>query len=161
MTDDTLIEPTPERARHDPVVRMEHQIADEQGSPSLPWVLRDLFVRWADRGLISREELAAAEEFRTLFHVAQLDALRASDPARLPIPGKAPVEGWRVEQARRQVRAIMDRLAPREASAVWHIVGLEWSLRQWCEMRRGHPADPVGIEAARDILIAGIKALPR
>lgn len=129
------IEPTGERLRRG--ARRVERLADESGAAAAPWRDWGLLERWREAGVISAAQLAAAQDFAAVFRLAQLDPLRASDPARDRVSGTARVEvGVRAERARTRLRDLLSGLSALESGAVWHVVGLELSLRSWCWIRQ-------------------------
>jgi hypothetical protein len=129
------LDPTAERLRHGRVERLAEQIEDVDGRPSAPPRAIDCITSLYQRGVITKEQLLAAEWFRESFRLAQLDPLRAPDLAR--VPGRAYREvmpGAAALRAQRQVQVMIGALggigrAP--GSCAWHVIGLEWSVRRW------------------------------
>jgi hypothetical protein len=63
--------------------------------------------------------------------------------------------------ARRRVGAALDALGglgSPAGSCVWHVVGLQRSIREWA-MRQGWGGRPVRVEQARGILVAALGVL--
>ena len=123
-------------AQHDPVRGFTQPIADDTGAVSMPLLRLNTILRLEQRGVIDRASAEAAERFALLFRVGSLDPLKAGDVSRVPLPpgmsrGDLSTSG---ERCRRQVTAAMTALGgagSAAASAVWHVCGLEMSVRQW------------------------------
>jgi hypothetical protein len=129
-----LVLPPPERGYHDEIKPVERAIADTQGRIGRPYVIVDLLSQWLDKGLITQGQMAAADSFRLLFRLAQLDGLRAADLMRTPNLSRA--SAWdappvNAERARWKLREICQLLEPRDAHLLVYVVGFEMSLREW------------------------------
>ena len=78
-------------------------------------------------------------------HVANLDPLRALSILRVPGTGREPDLNERQLDARRRVHAamrVLGGIASPAGSCVWHVVGLQRSVREWA-MRQGWCGRPV------------------
>jgi hypothetical protein len=155
--------PTPERARHGAIERLDHAIADEAGRPARPYRGLDTLTLMLRRGTISPGMHQAAEDFRALFYRASLDPLRAPDLARVPtgtFAADTPLSHRQME-ARAKVWAALEVLggiASPAGSCVWHVVGGEWNVKDWA-VRRGWGGRPVSPETAAGILVGALGAL--
>jgi hypothetical protein len=112
-------------------------------------------------GTISQEMHDAARDFQAAFIVAQLDPLRAIPILRVPGSGREPELGPRQLHARRRVHAAMEALggiSSPAGSCVWHVVGLQRSVREWA-IRQGWGGRPVRHEQAQGILVAALGVL--
>lgn len=153
------IKPSPARTQHDRVERVEgRELIDTEGQVATPWRVVPILQTMARRQAITEDMRRAGEEFATLFRLAQLDGLRCASLMRASGAATAIVSGN--ERARKAVNTAIASLgggrAP-AASCVWHVLGLEWSLRRWSlEYRRGSSTN----EAA-GILIAALGVLAR
>jgi hypothetical protein len=79
----------------------------------------------------------------------------------VPGTGREPNLGKRQLQARRRVHeamAALGGLSTPAGSCVWHIVGLQRSVREWA-MRQGWGGRPVRQEQAQGILVAALGVL--
>jgi hypothetical protein len=95
--------------------------------------------------------------------VAHFDPLRAIPILRLPGSGREPELGSRQLHARRRVHAAMQALggiSSPAGSCVWHVVGLQRSVREWA-IRQGWGGRPVRHEQAQGILVAALGVLAR
>ena len=81
----------------------------------------------------------AAKDFQAAFIVAQLDPLRALPVLRVPGTGREPELSERQLHARCRVHEGMTALggiSSPAGSCVWHVVGLQRSVREWA-IRQG------------------------
>jgi hypothetical protein len=95
------------------------------------------------------------------FIVANLDPLRALPILRVPGTGREPDLSERQLRARRRVHepmAALGGISSPAGSCVWHVVGLQRSVREWA-MRQGWGGRSVDHKAAAGILIAGLGML--
>jgi len=149
----------PARLRQGAVMGLSRSIADAAGGVSQPVLALSTLALMERRGTITLAQRRAGEAFHACFRVAQLDGLRAADMARVS-GGTAPLmpgPGSGHERARRRISAAMTRLGGEcsvTASAAWHVLGLEWSLRRWGQKAcRGNVHQAAGVVlAALDLL---------
>jgi hypothetical protein len=112
-------------------------------------------------GTIDQAMHDAAKDFQVAFIVAQLDPLRALPILRVPGTGREPDPSKRQLHARRRVHQAMAALggiSSPASSCVWHVVGLQRSVREWA-MRQGWGGRPVEQTEARGILVAALGVL--
>jgi hypothetical protein len=112
-------------------------------------------------GTITPEMHDAGKDFQAAFIVANLDPLRAIPILRVPGTGREPELNDRQLDARRRVHQSLEALGGLSSpagSCVWHVVGLQRSVREWA-MRQGWAGRPVDHKAAAGILIAGLGML--
>ena len=112
-------------------------------------------------GTITPEMHDAAKDFQAAFIVANLDPLRALPILRVPGTGREPDLNDRQLDARRRVHEAMQALGGLSSpagSCVWHVVGLQRSVREWA-IRQGWGGRAVRQEQAQGILIAGLGML--
>jgi hypothetical protein len=112
-------------------------------------------------GTISLEMHDAARDFQAAFIIANLDQLRAAQVMRVPGTGRESDLSGRQLDARRRVHNMMEALGGMSTpagSCVWHVVGLQRSVREWA-IRQGWGGWPVRQEEARGILIAALGML--
>ena len=103
----------------------------------------------------------AAKDFQAAFIVANLDPLRAVPILRVPGTGREPQLNERQFDARRRVHEAMQALGGIWSPAgccVWHVVGLQRSVREWA-IRRDWGGRPVRQEQAQGILVAALGML--
>jgi hypothetical protein len=112
-------------------------------------------------GTITEEMYDAARDFEASFIVAQLDQLRALPVLRVPGTEREPDLSERQLHAKRRVHEAMQALGGLSSpagSCVWHVVGLQRSVREWA-MRQGWGGRPVRQEQAQGILVAALGML--
>ena len=112
-------------------------------------------------GTITPEMHDAAQDFQAAFIVANLDPLRALPILRVPGTGCEPDQGERQLHAKRRVHEAMQALGGLSSpagSCVWHVVGLQRSVREWA-VRQGWGGRPVRQEQAQGILVAALGML--
>jgi hypothetical protein len=112
-------------------------------------------------GTISQEMHDAAKDFQASFIVANLDPLRALPMLRVPGTRREPVLNERQIDARRRVHHSLEALGGLSSpagSCVWHVIGLQRSVREWA-IRQGWRGRPVRQEQAQGILVAALGVL--
>jgi hypothetical protein len=111
-------------------------------------------------GTITPEMHDAARDFQADFIVANLDPIRAAPILRVP-GGRTENVNDRQIDARRRVHAVMQALGGINSpagSCVWHVVGLQRSVREWA-FYQGWRERPLRQEQAQGILIAALGML--
>ena len=100
--------------------------------------------------------------FQADFILANLDPIRALPMLRVPGTGREPDLNERQIDARRRVHQAMQALggiSSPAGSCVWHVVGLQRSVREWA-IRQGWGGRPVRAERKhRGILVAALGML--
>jgi hypothetical protein len=112
-------------------------------------------------GTITPEMHDAAKDFELAFIVANLDPIRALPILRVPGTGRDPDMNDRQLHARRRVHQALEALggiSSPAGSCVWHVVGLQRSIREWA-IRQGWGGRPVRQEQAQGILVAALGML--
>jgi hypothetical protein len=112
-------------------------------------------------GTITQKMYDAAKDFQAAFIIANLDPLRALPILRVPGIGREPELNERQLHARRGVHKAMAALGgigSPAGSCVWHVVGLQRSVREWA-IRQGWGGRPVRQEQAQGILVAALGVL--
>jgi hypothetical protein len=123
--------------------------------------LVDTLGRMLKSGTIDQAMHDAGRDLQAAFIVAQLDPLRALPVLRVPGTGREPDVSERQLHARRRVHKVMAALggiSSPAGSCVWHVVGLQRSVREWA-MRQGWGGRPVRQEQAQGILVAALGVL--
>jgi hypothetical protein len=111
-------------------------------------------------GTITGSMHDAGVRFRSQFRVAALDALRAMPMLRVPGGAGHPLAERQIA-ARDRVAAVMDVLGGPDSpagSCIWHVVGLEWSVREWA-MRQGWGGRSVPASQAQGMLVSALCVL--
>jgi hypothetical protein len=110
---------------------------------------------------ISPEMHDAAKDFQATFIVANLDPLGALPIVRVPGTGRDLDVNERQLHARQRVHRSLQALggiSSPAGSCVWHVVGLQRSVREWA-IRQGWCGRPVRHEQAQGILVAALGVL--
>ena len=156
-----IMVPAPERWARSEVERLPTAIADEQGRPARPYRATDTLLVMERRRTITPEMRQAAEDFRAIFRTAALDPLRAPDLNRVPRMGRDLNPGERAGGAREKVWTAMTTLGGIHSpagSCVWHVVGCEWTLKDWA-LREGGGGRPLSVETAAGVLVGALGVL--
>jgi hypothetical protein len=114
-------------------------------------------------GTITPEMYDAAKDLEAAFIVANLDPIRALPILRVPGNGREPDLNERQLHARRRVHQALETLggiSSPAGSCVWHVVGLQRSVREWA-MRQGWGGRPVEQKQATGILVAALGVLAK
>lgn len=114
-------------------------------------------------GTISQEMFDVAQDFQASFIIANLDTLRALPILRVPGSGRDPDLNERQLHARWRVDktlAALGGIGSPAGSCVWHVVGLQQSIREWA-LRQGWGGRPVRQEQAQGILVAALGVLAK
>jgi Domain of unknown function (DUF6456) len=107
---------------------------DPDGRPVLHHRVVDSLSKMLKAGTISPEMHDAARDLQAAFVVASLDPLRAMPVTRIPGTGREADLSERPLYARRRVHDAMANLggiSSPAGSCVWHVVGLQRSVREW------------------------------
>jgi Domain of unknown function (DUF6456) len=125
--------------------------------------LIDTLARMLKSGTIDEAMHDAARDFQASFILASLDPLRALPVLRVTGGGREVEFDQRQLDARRRVHAALDALggiSSPAGSCVWHVIGLEQSIREWA-LRQGWCGRSVDQKEAKGFLIAGLGMLAR
>jgi hypothetical protein len=137
--------------------------ADTEGRPVVHHRTVDAIALMRRRGTITPEMEHAARDFLAAFTRAGLDTLRV--PSLLRVPGNpvpsdmADSQIGARERVHRALAAVGGVQSP-GGSAVWHVVGLQSSVREWA-LRLGWGGKPLDVHEARGVLIAALGMLVR
>jgi hypothetical protein len=135
----------------------------EDGKPATRQRTVDTLGAMLKSGSISCEMYEAGQAFHASFTLASLDNLRALPLARqLGTGGPGDFTDRQLLARRRVLRSIekLGGIGTQSASAMWHIVGLGESLRQWAQ-RSGWSGRPIRPDMAAGILAAALDILAR
>jgi len=111
-------------------------------------------------GAISDEMHDAAAKFRAQFRTAALDGMRTMPLIRMPRGSGATLTERNVG-ARQQIAdaiAAVGGMTSPGGSCLWHVVGLECSIREW-SMRHGWNGTPILPAHGQGILVGTLGAL--
>jgi hypothetical protein len=112
-------------------------------------------------GTITQEMYDAAKDLQAAFILANFDPLRAIPLLRVPGTRREPELNGRQLDARRRVHEALQALGGINSpagSCVWHVIGLEKSVREWA-IRQGWNGREVRQEQAQGILVAALGVL--
>ena len=150
-----------------PVIRRQDDIlepvyeADPDGRPVVHHRTVDTLGRMLRAGTITKDMHDAARDFQAAFTIASFEAVVSLPLDRLPGgSGRGDLTDVQVD-ARRRVGGALDALGglgSPAGSCVWHVVGLQCSIREWA-MRQGWGGRPVRIEQAQGLLVAALGVL--
>lgn len=157
---DDLAKPSKWRLQHGGFSEPVREADPETGTPVQHRRAVDTLGMMLVNRTITAEMHEAAVQFRTRFRAAALDALQPMSWDRVP-GGVGDGMTERQAAARRHVAEAMDVLGgfgSAAGSAVWHVVGLECSVREWAQ-RQGWGGRPVGAPQAQGMLVAALCVL--
>jgi hypothetical protein len=150
-----------------PVIKRQHDVlepvyeADPDGRPVVHHRTVDTLGIMLRAGTINKDMHDAARDFQAQFTIARFDVVRCMPLVRLP-GGSGPGDFTDAQvDARRRVGKTLDALGglgSPAGSCVWHVVGLQCSIREWA-MRQGWGGRPVRVEQAQGILVAALGVL--
>jgi hypothetical protein len=123
--------------------------------------LVDTLGRMLRSGSIDQAMHDAGRDFQAAFTIASLDPIRAAPTQRVSGCGREPDRNERQIDARRRVHKSLQALggiSSPAGSCVWHVVGLQRSVREWA-IRQGWGGRPVRQEQAQGILVAALGML--
>ena len=137
--------------------------ADPDGRPVVHHRTVDTLGIMLRAGTISQGMHDAARDFQAQFTIARFDVIRCMPLMRLPGgSGPGDLTDAQVDARRRLGKALdaLGGLGSPAGSCVWHVVGLQRSIREWA-MRQGWGGRPVRVEQAQGILVAALGVLVR
>jgi Domain of unknown function (DUF6456) len=160
-----IVTPTSERIAKGQVQIASGPVKSETGDFSIPYIAVDLLDGLFERRVITADEKLAGERFRKWFRLAQLEQLKASDLERPIVDGGVPTReiSFQAEHARRQIAKAIRWLGGFSSSAgsvLWHVVGLDYSLRRW-NRDHGGSLRNVGDPGSSALLAAALERLAR
>ncbi|MFZ4410850.1 MAG: DUF6456 domain-containing protein [Paracraurococcus sp.] len=112
------------------------------------------------KGSITQTMHDAGETFRVTFRIAALDGMRTTQLLRIQ-GGGGDLLTERQAAARRRLAEALDLFGGADSaggSCLWHVLGLECSLREWA-MRQGWSGRPVHHVQAQGILLTALGVL--
>jgi Domain of unknown function (DUF6456) len=123
----------------------------------------DTLSKMLKAGTISPEMYDVARDLQADFILANLDPLRALPVLRVPGTRREPELTDHQIDARDRVHSALQALggiSSPAGSCVWHVVGLQRSVREWA-IRQGWGGRPVRQEQAKGILVAALGMLAK
>jgi hypothetical protein len=157
-----VVVPTAERLRHGAVEQLGRQIADSAGAIGRPFRAVDTLAAMERRGTITAGMRQAGEQLRNLFRVAHLDPLHAASLVRVSTATGGDDPNNRVLAAKERLwRAIcaVGGLASPGGACLWHVIGLEQTLKEWALITGSSRGRPVAQETASGILVGALGVL--
>ena len=159
---DDLATPSRWRLQHGGFSEPIREADPETGSPVQHRRAVDTLGLMLANGTITAEMHESAVLFRTRFRAAALDALQPMPWDRVRVPGGSG-DGITERQAaaRRHVASAMEAMGgfgSAAGSALWHVVGLECSVREWAQCQ-GWGGRLVGAPQAQGMLVAALCVL--
>ena len=137
--------------------------ADPEGRPVVHHRTVDTLGIMLRAGTITKDMHDAARDFQAQFTIARFDVVRCMPLVRLPGGGgPGDLTDAQVDGRRRVGKALdaLGGLGSPAGSCVWHVVGLQRSIREWA-MRQGWGGRPIGEKQAQGILVAALGMLAR
>lgn len=133
-----LSEPSKWRLQHGPITAPERGADPETGVPVQRRRAVDTLGILLENGSITPQMHEAAEIFRSQFRAAALDGMRTMSLIRVARGTGDPLTERHVS-ARQKVSAAIRHVGGMQSpagSSLWHVVGLECSIREWA-MQKG------------------------
>ncbi len=155
-----VVLPSRERLAQAPVEQVTER--DGAGWPVTHCRAIDTVGRLIRGGLVDVDCGDSADRFRRDFHHAQFEPLCAADLRRMRGAGGREEIRDVVEDARQRVWDAMNHLgglATPAGSVVWHVVGLETTLREWSLRQVWGAGRTLRQEVATGILVAALGVL--
>lgn len=155
-----LSRPSKWRLQHGAFGGAVREADPETGTPVQHRRAVDTLGAMLTNGTISAEMHEAGCVFRTQFRSALLDGMRTTQLIRMPKGAGATLTERQVA-SRDRVAAALDALggtASPGGSAVWHVLGLECSIREWA-MSQGWQGKPIAPAQAQGMFTAALSVL--
>jgi hypothetical protein len=157
---DDLSRPTKWRLQHGAFSDLQRDADPQTGTPVAHRRAIDTLGAMLANGTITDGMHDAGVRFRSQFRAAALDTLTAMPMLRVPGGTGDPLVERQLA-ARDRVAAVMGVLGGPDSAAgscVWHVVGLEWSVREWA-MRQGWGGRSVPASQAQGMLVSALCVL--
>lgn len=152
--------PSKWRLQHGPVAEPVRGLDPETGRPATQRRMVDTLGQMLANGSITPAMHDAGSTFRTQFRAALLDSMRVSSFVRLSGGcDDGPTE--RQAASRRRVAEALALFGGSDSacgSCLWHVVGLECSVREWAG-RQGWGGRPINHVQGQGILVAALNVL--
>jgi hypothetical protein len=157
---DDLSNPSKWRLQHGPVTAPERGDDPETGVPFQRRRAVDTLGMLLENGSITAHMFDAAEIFRVQFRAAALDRMRTMKLIRVA-RGSGDTLTERHVTARQKISAAIRHVGGMESpagSSLWHVVGLECSIREWA-MQQGWNGRPLVPAHGQGILVGALGTL--
>jgi hypothetical protein len=155
-----LSKPSKWRLQHGPITAPERGADPETGVPVQRRRAVDTLGMLLENGSITSQMHDAAEIFRTQFRAAALDGMRTMPLIRVA-RGTGDTLTERHVGARQKVSAAIRHVGGIQSpagSSLWHVVGLECSIREWA-MQQGWNGRPLVPAHGQGILVGALGTL--
>lgn len=155
-----LSKPSKWRLQHGPATAPERGTDPETGVPVQRRRAVDTLGMLLENGSITAQMHEAAEIFRTQFRAAALDGMRTMPLIRIA-RGTGDTLTERHVSARQKVAAAIKHVGGMDSpagSSLWHVVGLECSIREWA-MQQGWNGKPLVPAHGQGILVSALGTL--
>ena len=155
-----LSKPSSWRLQHGPVSEPTRGQDPETGRPATQRRMVDTLGQMLANGSITPAMHDAGCMFRAQFHATMLDGMRVSSFVRIS-GGRDDGPTERQAVARRRVAEAMALFGGPDSacgSCLWHVVGLECSVRDWAG-RQGWGGRPIHHVQGQGILVAALNVL--
>lgn len=155
-----LSRPSLWRLQHGGFAEAVREADPETGTPVHRRRAVDTLGAMLTNGTITTEMHEAGCVFRTQFRSAALDGMRTTQLIRMP-RGTGSTLTERQVASRDRVLAALDALGGPGSpggSAVWHVLGLECSIREWA-MSQGWQGKPIAPAQAQGMFTAALSVL--
>ena len=155
-----LSKPSKWRLQHGPVTASERGTDPETGVPVPRRRAVDTIGMLLENGSITPQMHEAAEIFRTQFRAAALDGMRTMPLIRIA-RGSGDTLTERHVSARQKVSAAIKHVGGIDSpagSSLWHVVGLECSIREWA-MQQGWNGKALVPAHGQGILVSALGTL--
>ncbi|MBX6376683.1 MAG: hypothetical protein IRZ13_20955 [Acetobacteraceae bacterium] len=155
-----LSKPSPWRLQHGGFGEAFRDADPETGTPVQHRRAVDSIGAMFANGTITPEMHEAGSIFRTQFRSAALDGVRTTQLVRVP-SGTGDTLTERQVSARQKVAAAIDALGGLQSpggSSVWHVLGLECSIREWA-LQQGWQGRPIAPAQAQGMFTAALSVL--
>jgi hypothetical protein len=159
-TQEELSKPSCWRLQHGGFGEPVRDTDPETGTPVQHRRAVDSIAAMLGNGTITPEMHEAGAMFRTQFRAAALDGMRTTQLLRIPAASGDTMTERQVS-ARQRVLSAMDILGGLHSpggSAVWHVLGLECSIREWGS-RQGWQGCPIAPAQAQGMFTAALAVL--
>jgi len=157
---DDLAKPSKWRLQHGGFSEPVRDADLDTGSPVAHRRAVDTLGLMLANGSITPQMHEAGAMFRVTFRLAALDGMRTTQLLRIQ-GGAADLLSERQAAARRRLAAALDLFGGADSaggSCLWHVLGLECSLREWA-LRQGWSGRPVHHVQAQGILLTALGVL--
>ena len=155
-----LSKPSPWRLQHGGFAEPMREADPDTGTTVVHHRAVDTLGQMLANGTITQEMHDAGAIFRARFRAAALDGMRTMPLIRLA-KGHGDSMTERQVHARQQIGDTLLALGGFDSAAgsvIWHVVGLEYSVREWA-LRQGWGGRTVGHAQAQGMLVAALGVL--